>query len=69
MNSKNSFNRKMFQLVLNILTIFSDLWSGIASVASVVTSFTDNVNEIDDKAAAQQTILKSYTVNKKETKA
>jgi hypothetical protein len=68
MNASNSFKRKMFQLVLNILTIFSSTWSGIVTVATVVTSFTGTVQEIDEKAAEQQVTIKTYTANKKKRK-
>jgi hypothetical protein len=69
MNSLHSFKRKMFQLILNILTIFTDLWSGIASVASAVSSFTAKVAQIDGQAAeAVQYSPKSYTANKKKKK-
>jgi 2C-methyl-D-erythritol 2,4-cyclodiphosphate synthase len=68
MNSSDSFKRKMFQLVLNLLTLFSGIWSGIASVASVVTSFTNTLQEIDEKAAEQQITISTFTANKKKRK-
>ena len=60
MKKNLSSNRNMYQVVINILTFFAAIWSGIPSFAAGVDSFKKKVNDIDDTAEQQINSIK-YT--------
>ncbi len=68
MKKRQSSIRNMYQVVINILDLFSATWAGFAAFVLAVANFKAKVDDIDETAGQQQASLDGYTTNKRHKK-